>query len=191
MADQKRPVARSQLRALWAALAAATEITPAEVTPPDRVRAVRGEEVMVADADEVQVLDRPDLWPLVADQPLVLAPCELAPRLADLLDLPLTSEEVAGLIESPGQRRPVPPVVQAVLPAAPPAYQAHDRLMAGGLEVPWRYLDGEVHASGPQGLACGLAWAAGRWQLRHVLAALLAAPDATAHLLADADLDPM
>jgi hypothetical protein len=48
-----------------------------------------------------------------------------------------------------------------------------------------------VHASGPQGLACGLAWAAGRWQLRHVLAALLAAPDATAQLLADADLDPM
>jgi hypothetical protein len=191
MADPKRPVARSQLRALWAALATTAEITPAEVTPPDRVRAVRGEDVVVADADEVLVLDRPDLWPLTAGQPLVLAPCELAPRLADLLDLPLASEEVAGLIESSGQRRPVPPVVRAVLPAAPPAYLAHDRLMVGGLAVPWRNLDGEVHASGPQGLACGLAWAADRWQLRHVLAALLAAPDATARLLADADLDAM
>jgi len=147
--------------------------------------------VVVADADEVLVLDGPDLWPLVAGQPLVLAPRELAPRLADLLDLPLASEEIAGPIESPGQRRPVPPVVRAVLPAAPPAYQAHDRLMVGGVEVPWRYLDGEVHASGPHGLACGLAWAADRWQLRHVLAALLAAPDAAARLLADADLDPM
>ena len=48
-----------------------------------------------------------------------------------------------------------------------------------------------MHASGPHGLACGLAWAADRWQLRHVLAALLAAPDAAARLLADADLDPM
>jgi len=191
MADQERPVARAQLRSLWAALAATAEITTAEVTPPDRVRAVRGDEVVVADADEVLVLDRPDLWPLAAGVPLVLAPCELAPRLADLLDLPLASEEVAGLIESSGQRRPVPPVVQAVLPAAPAAYQAHDRLMVDGLEVPWRYLAGEVHASGPQGLACGLAWAAGRWQLRHVLAALLTAPDATAQLLADADLDPI
>jgi len=191
MADQERPVARPQLRALWAALATTAEITPAEVTPPDRVRAVRGEQVVVADADEVLVLDAPDLWPLVAGQPLVLAPRELAPRLADLLDLPLASEEIAGPIESPGQRRPVPPVVRAVLPAAPPAYQAHDRLMVGGVEVPWRYLDGEVHASGPHGLACGLAWAADRWQLRHVLAALLAAPDAAARLLADADLDPM
>ena len=145
----------------------------------------------MADADEVLVLDRPDLWPLVAGQPLVLAPCELAPRLADLLDLPLASEEVAGPVDSPGQRRPVPPVVRAMLSAAPPAYQAHDRLVVGGAEVPWRYLDGEVHASGPQGLACGLAWAAGRWELRHVLAALLATPDAAARLLADADLDPM
>jgi hypothetical protein len=81
--------------------------------------------------------------------------------------------------------------VRAVLPAAPPVYQAHDRLVVGGAEVPWRYLDGEVHASGPHGLACGLAWAADSWQLRHVLAALLAAPDEAARLLADADLDPM
>ena len=36
----------------------------------------------------------------------------------------------------------------------------------------------------------GLAWAAGQWPRRHLLAALLTAPDDAARLLADADLDP-
>jgi hypothetical protein len=190
LADPARPVSRPQLRALWAALATAG-FTPDEVTPPDRVRAIRGDEVTVADAEEVLVLDAPDLWPMVAARPLVLARHDLAPRLADLLDLPLVSEEVAGVVESPPRRRPVPPVVHAVLPAAPPAYQAHDRLVVDGLDVPWRYRDGEVHAAGPEGLACGLAWAAGQWPLRHLLTALLTETDATARLLADADVDPL
>jgi hypothetical protein len=47
-----------------------------------------------------------------------------------------------------------------------------------------------VHASGPDGLACGLAWASGRWPQRHLIAALLRDPEAAARLLADADLDP-
>ena len=55
----------------------------------------------MADAADVLVLDAPDLWPLVAAQPLVLAPYDLAPQLADLLDLPLASEEVRGRVESP------------------------------------------------------------------------------------------
>ena len=55
--------------------------------------------MVLADADDVLVLDAPDLWPLLADQPLVLAPYELAGRLADLLDLPLASEEIAGTLD--------------------------------------------------------------------------------------------
>ena len=102
---------------------------------------------MLADADDVLVLDAPDLWPLLADQPLVLAPYELAARLADLLDLPLASEEIAGSLDSPGQRRPVPSIVAAVLPDAPSHYQAHDKLTVDGIELPWRYLDGEIHAA--------------------------------------------
>jgi hypothetical protein len=47
-----------------------------------------------------------------------------------------------------------------------------------------------VHASGPDGLACGLAWAAGRWPQRHLIAAVLRDPDSAARLLAEADLDP-
>jgi hypothetical protein len=188
LADPKHPVTRPQLRALWTALATAG-LTPDEITPPERVRAVRGTEVVVADADEVLVLDAPDLWSLCAKQALVLAPHDQAAALADLIDLPLASEEIPGTVESPGRRTPVPPVVHAVLPAAPPAYQAHDRLVVDGTTVPWRYLDGEVHAATPEGLACGLAWAAGRWPLRHVLAGLLSAPESAGRLLADADLD--
>ncbi len=189
MADPARPVTRAQLRGLWTALATMTA-DGAAVTPPDLVRAVSGEEVTVASADDVMVLDSPDLWPLVADSPLVLAPYDLAPQLADLLDVPLASEETAGEVTSAGQRRDVPGVARVVLPEAPASYYAHDKLVVDGQDVPWRYTAGRVHARGPAGLACGLAWAAGQWPRRHLLAALLTDPGATAHLLADADLDP-
>jgi hypothetical protein len=195
MADPARPVTRGQLRALWAGLGAAdgapgARVTQADVTPPDRVRAVRGVEVVVADADEALVLDAPDLWPLAAHRPLILAPHDLALRLADLLDLPLASEEIAGAVESSGERRPVPEIVADAAPDAPPHYYAHDKLLVDGVAVPWRVRDGEAHAASPAGLARALAWAAGQWPLRHLLAALLTAPDDAARLLADADLDP-
>jgi hypothetical protein len=184
LGDSARPVTRAQLRALWTALASA-----AGAEPPDRVRAVRGGEVVVADAEQVLVLDAADLWPLAAGQPLVLAPYELAPRLADLLDLPLASEEVAGQVESAGERTAVPAIARAVLRDAPAAYYAHDRLVVDGVAVPWRVAGGAVHAAGADGLACGLAWASRNWPARHLLAALLRDPAATARLLAEADLD--
>jgi hypothetical protein len=143
----------------------------------------------VASAGDALVLDAADLWPLVAAQPLVLAPHDRATRLADLLDLPLVSEEIAGLVESSPVRRPVPAIISAVLPDAPPTYYAHDPLMVDGVSVPWRYTLGAVHAAGPGGLACGLAWASGIWSARHLLAALLGDPGAAVRLLAEADLD--
>jgi hypothetical protein len=188
LAEQARPVTRPQLRGLWAALAVA-DVAPDDVRPPDRVRAIRGADVVVASADEALVLDAPDLWPLVAGEPLVLASRDLAPHLADLLGLPLVSEEVAGIVETEGQRRPVPEIVRAVLPGGPADYYAHEALLVDGVEVPWRCLDGEVHAAGPVGLACGVAWQAGQWSARHLLAALLTSPEDAARLLADADLD--
>lgn len=188
LADPARTVSRPQLRALWAALATAG-LRPDEITPPDRVRAVRGGQIVVADAVDVLVLDAPDLWPLVAGEPLVLGPHSRAERLADLLDLPLVSEEVPGAVETTGEQRPVPDIVRAVLPAAPPAYQSHGKLVVDGTEVEWRCRDGELHAATPAGLACALAWATGRWPFRHLLAALLTTPEATTRLLADADLE--
>ncbi|MGH2930565.1 MAG: hypothetical protein ACRDL8_20345, partial [Solirubrobacteraceae bacterium] len=88
LADPARSVARPQLVSLWTALAT-DGLGHRDITPPDRVRAVHGERLVVADAADVLVLDAPDLWPLVADRPLVIAPHRHAERLADRLDLPL------------------------------------------------------------------------------------------------------
>lgn len=186
LADPARPVSRPQLRALWTALGNAA----AEVTPPDQVRALLGADVVVAEAADVLVLDAPDLWPLVASRPLILAPHDLAFRLADLLDLPLASEETAGAVESAGRARPVPPAVADLLPDAPGEYLEHDKLLVDGVPVPWRCTGGEIHATTPGSLACALAWAAGQWPLRHLAAAVLTAPGDSSRLLADADLDP-
>jgi hypothetical protein len=188
LTDPGRPVTRPQLRALWSALATAG-VTPEDIAPPDRVRAVHGDKILVADAADVLILDAPDLWPLVADQPLITVPYVHASRLADLLDLPLASEEVAGAVESAGQLGPVPDIVPDLLPEAPATYREHDRLTVDGTDVPWRYTGGELHAATVEGLADGLAWAAGRWQDRHLLAALLMSPADAARLLAEADLD--
>jgi hypothetical protein len=184
LADPQRPVTRTQLRALWSALAIATA-----AAPPGRLRAVSGDAIAVADAADVFVLDAPDLWPLVAGQPLVLAPYSLAVQLADLLDLPLVSEEFAGRVDSVPETTPVPEIVRAVLPDAPATYRAHDPLVVDGISVPWRCTADAVHAAGPHGLACGLAWSSGQWHARHLVEALLRDPGAAARLLAEADLD--
>jgi hypothetical protein len=189
LADPARPVTRPQLRALWSALAADSGLSREDVTPPDLVRAVLGGELVVADADDVLVLDAPDLWPLAAARPLVLAPYRHAARLADLLDLPLASDEVPGLVKEAGDLRPVSGALLDVLLGAPTTYREHDALAADGTDVPWRYLDGELHAATTEGLAHGLAWAAGHWAARHLLASLLTDPDDAARLLAEADLD--
>jgi hypothetical protein len=191
LADPDRPVTRPQLRALWSALATTAALTPDALTPPDRVRAIQGDKLTVADAGDALILDAPDLWPLVTDQPLVIAPYQHANRLADLLDLPLAGEEVPGDIQSPGTRRPVPDIVLDVLPDAPATYQEHDSLTVDGADLPWRYAGGEVHAATVEGLAHGLAWAAGQWHARHLLAALLLSPEETARLLAESDLDEL
>jgi hypothetical protein len=184
LADPARDVTRAQLRELWTALASA------HASPPQRVRAIRDASVVVADAQDVTVLDAPDLWPLLAGRPLILAPYDLSQEIAGLLDLPLASEEVAGRVESAGEPRPVPDAVRELLPDAPDVYYAHDRLVVDGQEVPWRCADGHLHAAGTDGLARGLAWASGNWPARHLAAAILGDPASAARQLADADLDP-
>jgi hypothetical protein len=189
LADPARPVTRPQLRALWSALAAADTVSADLLTPPHQVRAVHGDKVAVADADDVLVLDAPDLWPLAADRPLIVAPYRHAARLADLLDLALASEEIPGAVESAGEGRPVPAVVLEVLPEAPASYREHDSLVIDGADLPWRYTRGELHAATVEGLAHGVAGAAGRWSARHLVAELLLSPEETARILAEADLD--
>lgn len=187
LADPGRPVPRARLGELWTALADAPEV---DVEPPDHVRAVVDGKVEVVDAVDALVLDSPDVLPLLEGQPLIIAAEGRETRLAELLDLPLASDEVAGVVQSQGAKRPVPDVVSAILPDAPAHYLAHERLVVDGQDVPWWTGDGEIHASGTGGLARALAWVAGRWADRFVVEAVLRDPDALPRLLAETDLEP-
>ncbi|RKS05842.1 hypothetical protein DFP74_1455 [Nocardiopsis sp. Huas11] len=189
LADPDRHVDRAALRRVWAALA---EVDADLVSPPARVRAVRGGAIVVADAEDALVLDSPDLLPLLDDRPLVLAPTDTADAVADVLDLAMASEAVAGEIGTTGQLRPVPD--EAALFLAPDdepdrTYLHHASLTVDGVEVEWYAGDGTIHAATPEGLARALCWRAGQWSRRHSVAAVLRDPSSAARLLAEADLD--
>ncbi|GAA4204578.1 hypothetical protein GCM10022252_63860 [Streptosporangium oxazolinicum] len=203
LGDPSVEVDRAQLRSLWVALAG---VDPARVGPPRAVRAVLGDAIVAVDAEDGRVLstgtdlqdggagepvvvEAPDLLPLVAGRPLILAPFDLAEALSELLDLPLAGEEAAGEVTSSGETRDVPPAVRSLLPTAPRSYVEHERLLVDGVPAAWRFFEGTVHASGVEGLARGLAWASGQWGDRLAVAALLRDPAAVPLLLAEADLD--
>lgn len=186
LAQESLPVGRAQLRALYAALAA---VSPERVSPPERVRALLGGVVVVADASDVVAVDAPDLLPLVDGRPLVLVPAGDVGAIANLLDIAVASESVPGRVQSEGQTRPVPGDVAIVVPEAPRSYVLHDRLVVDGVEVPWRVAGGTVHAASAAGLARGMAWAGGAWERRHLVEAALQAPGLLEDLLAEADLD--
>lgn len=186
LADPSRPVGRAQLRALWAELADAAP----QVSPPEVVRAVADGIVEVVPVQDALVLDRPDLLPLLAGQPLVITSFDRAVSLAELLDVGLASDELPGAVQSTGTETAVPPVLLDLLPEAPGSYVAHEKLIVDGHSVPWWY-DGNVHVGGsPEGLARGLAWAAGRWGTRFLAEAVLRSPLDLPVLLAESDLDP-
>ena len=181
LADPARALSGERLRERWQALAAAD----LDVAAPEHVRAFVSGEPEVVPAGDAIVVDRPDLLPLLESQPLLFVPVEMA----DALELALGSEEVPGVVESAGERRPVPEVLRAVLPEAPESYLRHERLVVDGEEIPWWYDDGTVHASGPAGLARGAAWACGRWGDRMTAEAVLRDPDRLPALLAEAAFD--
>ena len=88
-----------------------------------------------------------------------------------------------------GTSRPVPPEAAQVLGAGADiaeTYVEHDDLTVATVPVDW-WVDEEatVHATTVDGLARGLAWAAGRWDRRWLLAAVLADPDRAASLVAE------
>ncbi|MBX9391495.1 sacsin N-terminal ATP-binding-like domain-containing protein [Streptomonospora nanhaiensis] len=186
MADPDRHVARGELRALWTALA---EVDADRVAPPERVRALRGGAIVLADPEDTVVVDLPELLPLLADRPLVLAPAWAAPALADVLDLALASEEVEGRITSIGEVRPVPAEVAAFVDTGAHTYVHHDELTVDNTPTEWFCEGTTAHASTPEGLARALCRIAGRWADRHLVAAVLRDPDALPVLLAEADLD--
>ena len=78
----------------------------------------------------------------------------------------------------------MPEAVRALLGAATPeAYLEHEELLVGDgpddtTELDWRRTpDGTLHAATLEGVAAGLAWAAGQWPRRFEVAALLEDPD--------------
>jgi hypothetical protein len=192
LADSGRAVTAAGLQVLLGALAGQD---PGRVRPPLRVR-VRPDRVV--DAADVVVLDAPDLLPLLGPlEPLIVA-SSLATALADVLDLPTASEEVPPEVLSSGVRRAVPAIVTRALTGTPTTYLEHSRLVARGVAgemgVDWRVLPGgadgaEVHAASLDGLARALAWTAGAWQRRWLVAALLAGSGDADALLAESALE--
>ncbi|MFC5028015.1 sacsin N-terminal ATP-binding-like domain-containing protein [Streptomyces sp. DSM 41987] len=171
LADPDRPVTSAQLLRLYAALAA---LDPQQVTLPDELRAVVDGEVCVVDAGDALVADAPDLLPLAAGQPLLPVPPYRAGDLAELFQVRRLSEAYDAPVVSEGETHEVPAAVHELLPTAPRSYVEHEELVvAGGTELDWRYVDGVLHAATVEGVAAGLAWAAGQWQRRFELAALL------------------
>ncbi|WP_234315355.1 sacsin N-terminal ATP-binding-like domain-containing protein [Streptomyces globisporus] len=184
LADPSREVTAVQLHALYTALA---DLDPEQVTLPDELRAVVDGTLVVVDASEALVADAPDLLPLAGDLPLLPVSPSRAADLADLFQVRRLSEAVEAEVTTVGEEHEVPPSVHALLgPATPASYIEHEELHAGGTELDWRRTpDGVVHAATLEGVAAGLAWAAGQWPRRFEVAALLEDPSRTAELARD------
>ncbi|MFJ2704918.1 sacsin N-terminal ATP-binding-like domain-containing protein [Streptomyces sp. NPDC087428] len=184
LADEDRPVGPVQLHSLYTALA---ELDPEQVTLPDELRAVVDGEVRVVDAADAVIADAPDLLPLTAGLPLLpVAPANAA-ELAELFQVRRLGESVEAEVTSEGEEHRVPESVRILLGAGTPdTYVEHGELRAGGVELDWRRTpDGIVHAATLEGVAAGLAWAAGQWPRRFEVAALLEDPSRTEELARD------
>lgn len=186
LADPEREVSPEQLHGLYTALA---DLDPEQVTLPDELRAVVDGEVRVADAADAVIADAPDLLPLAGGLPLLpVSPTRVA-ELAELLQVRRLSEVMADAAEvtTEGEEHTVPESVRVLLGAeTPDMYVEHEELLAGGVELDWRRTpDGVLHAATLEGVAAGLAWAAGQWPRRFEVAALLEDPSRTAELARD------
>ncbi|GAA2270628.1 hypothetical protein GCM10010145_01350 [Streptomyces ruber] len=184
LADPERPVTAPQLHALYGALA---DLDPEQVTLPDELRAVRDGEVVVVDAADAVVVDSPDLLPFTDGVPLLPVRPARAAELAELFQVRRLSESVTGEVTSEGTEHEVPESVRVLLgPSTPASYVEHEELIVGGVELDWRRTrDGVLHAATLEGVAAGLAWAAGQWPRRFEVAALLEDPSRTEELARD------
>ncbi|MFD9605390.1 molecular chaperone Hsp90 [Streptomyces sp. NBC_01224] len=184
LADGNRVVGPVQLHSLYTALA---DLDPEQVTLPDELRAVVDGEVRVVDAADAVIADAPDLLPLAGGLPLLPVTPTRAADLAELFQVRRLGESVEAEVTTEGEEHQVPDSVRVLLGAGTPdAYIEHGELRAGGVELDWRHtLDGTVHAATLEGVAAGLAWAAGQWPRRFEVAALLEDPSRTEELARD------
>ncbi|MDT0572219.1 molecular chaperone Hsp90 [Streptomyces sp. DSM 3412] len=184
LADPGLPVSATQLHGLYGALA---DLDPEQVTLPDELRAVLDGEVTVVDAADAVVVDSPDLLPFTSGVPLLPVRPSRAAELAELFQVRRLSESVTGEVDSEGTEHDVPESVRVLLgPATPSSYVEHEELVVDGVELDWRRTrDGVLHAATLEGVAAGLAWAAGQWPRRFEVAALLEDPSRTEELARD------
>ncbi|MGW0842037.1 sacsin N-terminal ATP-binding-like domain-containing protein [Streptomyces sp. NPDC002787] len=184
LADPDLPVGAAQLHGLYSALA---ELDPEQVTLPDELRAVVDGEVTVVDAADAVVVDSPDLLPFTSGVPLLPVRPSRTAELAELFQVRRLSESVTGEVDSEGTEHDVPEPVRVLLGSRTPAsYFEHEELIVDGVELDWRRTrDGVLHAATLEGVAAGLAWAAGQWPRRFEVAALLEGPSRTEELARD------
>ncbi|MFG2604050.1 sacsin N-terminal ATP-binding-like domain-containing protein [Streptomyces sp. NPDC048514] len=184
LADPERPVTPAQLHGLYGALA---ELDPERVTLPEELRAVVDGRAQVVDAADAVVVDSPDLLPFTSGVPLLPVPPSRAAELAELFQVRRLSESVTGEVNSEGTEHDVPDPVRVLLgPRTPRTYAEHEELVVDGVEIDWRLTgDGVLHAATLEGVAAGLAWAAGQWPRRFEVAALLEDPSRTQELARD------
>ncbi|MGX1369224.1 hypothetical protein RKD19_004583 [Streptomyces canus] len=184
LADPERTVSSGQLHGLYSALA---DLDPEQVTLPDELRAVVDGRIEVVDAADAVVVDSPDLLPFTEGVPLLPVRPSRAAELAELFQVRRLSESVTGSVDSEGTEHEVPESVRVLLGASTPStYVEHEELVVDGVEIDWRLTnDGVLHAATLEGVAAGLAWAAGQWPRRFEVAALLEDPTRTAELARD------
>ncbi|PPK70515.1 hypothetical protein V5P93_000605 [Actinokineospora auranticolor] len=188
LGDQDRALPPGAILRTHAALAEAVVdelFDPADVRLPETTRTLAG-----TVATDCLVLDAP--WPLavLSETQVVSAGPDfaLAEPLAELLDLPLATEELDEEITSAAE--PVPwselgAVAAACelldVPTPLGSLLVHEKLMihtpTGTHNVPWWVQDGVVHCEDtPEALARALAWTTDRWTDRHLFTALIEEP---------------
>jgi len=196
------PLAAAALLPLWRALGRALLADPATgglagaLLPPAHVLALDASDGVVrAPAEEAVVVDDP-CWAQRTDLGArVVGGTAAATALAAALQMSLASHAAPGRVGGVGVDVEVAAGVRALLPGCPAAWSHHADLRVDGEPVAW-WVDGRgaaarVHATGPAGLARGLALAAGRWDARAAVEAVLTDPSGAARaLVEDAAGDP-
>ncbi|WP_327635647.1 hypothetical protein OHB24_37395 [Kribbella sp. NBC_00482] len=188
LADPERDVDEASILRLWnrlGTMALFPGAAPTQVRVLDTDGATR-----VTDAEGAVVVDGP-MWVQREDLGgFVIGSGAAADGLSDLFDVPLAQEVAEGKIDGEGTAAEVPAIVRELVPEVPATWWEHEELTVDGVEVSWWVdADGAPHAATFDGLAKALAWAAGRWDQRHVIRAVLNEPDRSVELLVDAVYD--
>jgi hypothetical protein len=179
LADPSLDLPATDLGRCYAAMVAAVAdggARPPGPVPRLRVPAAGG--TRVVPRGDVHVVPEPALLPWAGATAL-----PGGPALATLLRVRLVGRpaDPAG-----GEAQPVPDGVRRLLAGAPASYVLHDDLVVGGRSVEWWVSqDGAVHAATVRGLARGLAWTAGAWWARGLVAEVLSDPAAVDDLAAE------